>query len=279
MKIKNIIILSLLLRGIVPMVADAQPLNASRPEFILQVAEEKFDAKDYVNALDFYNKYYEATKDRSVLYKMGLADMYLSDYVKAESNFSRSLQRTKSSTVEVPEDARFYLGITQKMNEKYDEAIVSLEEYMKEAKNPVNAARAKTDLDGAKLAMRMKENVKLTVENLGTKVNSPNSEYSPAFSGGALYFAALRDGKITIIDGKEGDYYAKIYKTTANDKGEFRITNLGTGNYMIVAVNDKNGNYKCDSPQEEAISLSKTISPDTNEVLLNYFNEIDKLIV
>lgn len=221
MKIKNIIITALILRGLAPIVAEAQPLNASRPEYMLQVADEKLEAKDYVNALDFYNKYYEATKDRSVLYKMGLADMAIKDYSKAESNFSRSLQRSKSSAVEVPEEARLYLGMMQKMNEKYDEAIVTLEEYMKSGTDVAKVARAKTELEGAKLAMRLKENPKLLLENLGTKINTGNSEYSPSVADGALYFAALRDGKITLIDGKEGDYYAKIYKAAVNSKGEF----------------------------------------------------------
>jgi outer membrane protein OmpA-like peptidoglycan-associated protein/tetratricopeptide (TPR) repeat protein len=221
MKIKNIIIITLILRGLAPIVADAQPLNASRPEYMLQVAEEKFEAKDYVNALDFYTKYYEATKDRTVLYKIGLADMAIKDYAKAEANFSRSLQRSKTSTAEVNEDARLYLGMMQKMNEKYDEAVVTLEEFMKASKDEAKVARAKTELEGAKLAMRMKENLKIIPENLGTKVNTGNSEYSPSVSGNMLYFAALRDGKITVIDGKEGDFYAKIYKAGINSKGEF----------------------------------------------------------
>ena len=182
MKIKNIIITALILRGLAPIVAEAQPLNASRPEYMLQVADEKLEAKDYVNALDFYNKYYEATKDRSVLYKIGMADMGVKDYAKAESNFSRSLQRSKSSSVDVPEDARLYLGVMQKMNEKYDEAIVTLEEYMKSGTDVAKVARAKSELEGAKLAMRMKENPKLLLENLGSKVNTGNSEYSPSVS-------------------------------------------------------------------------------------------------
>jgi peptidoglycan-associated lipoprotein len=221
MKIKNIIVIALILRGLSPMIADAQPLNASRPEYMLQVAEEKLEAKDYLNALDFFTKYYEATKDRSVLYKMGLADMAIKDYSKAEANFSKSLQRSKNASTEVNEDARLYLGMMQKMNEKYDEAIVTLEEYMKSGTDAAKVARAKTELEGAKLAMRMKENPKLLLENLGTKVNTGNSEYSPSVLGNTLYFAALRDGKITVIDGKEGDFYAKIYKTGVNAKGEF----------------------------------------------------------
>jgi outer membrane protein OmpA-like peptidoglycan-associated protein len=221
MKIKNIILIALILRGLAPMIAEAQPISASRPEYMLQVAEEKFEAKDYVNALDFYNKYYEATKDRTVLYKIGLADMALKDYTKAEANFSRSLQRSKSSTAEVNEDARLYLGMMQKMNEKYDEALVTLEDFIKASKDDTKIARAKSELEGSRQAMRMKENVKLMLENLGTKVNTANSEYSPKVSGNMLYFAALRDGKITIIDGKEGDFYAKIYRTSINAKGEF----------------------------------------------------------
>jgi outer membrane protein OmpA-like peptidoglycan-associated protein/tetratricopeptide (TPR) repeat protein len=207
--------------GLAPMFADAQPLNASRPEYMLQVADEKFEAKDYVNALDFYNKYYDATKDRSVTYKMALANLALKDYTKAEASFARSLQRSKSSSFEAPEEARLYLGMMQKMNEKYDEALVTFEEFIKTSKDDAKVASAKTELEGTKLAMRMKENPKLLLENLGTKVNTPNSEYSPSVSGNMLYFAALRDGKITIMDGKEGDYYAKIYRASISDKGEF----------------------------------------------------------
>jgi outer membrane protein OmpA-like peptidoglycan-associated protein/tetratricopeptide (TPR) repeat protein len=221
MKIKNIILIAWVMLFLAPMVAEAQPLNASRPEYMLQVADEKFEAKDYVNALDFYTKYYDATKDRSVTYKMGLANMAMNDYTKAEASFSRSLQRSKASSFEAPEEARLYLGMMQKMNEKYDEALVTFEEFIKTSKDDAKVARAKSELEGAKMAMRMKENVKLTLENLGTKVNTPNSEYSPTISGNMLYFAALRDGKITVIDGKEGDFYAKIYRASISDKGEF----------------------------------------------------------
>ncbi len=246
MKIKNIILIALILRGLAPIVAEAQPLNASRPEYMLQVAEEKMEAKDYVNALDFYNKYYEATKDRTVLYKIGLADMNLKDYTKAEANFSRSLQRSKTSTVEVNEDARLYLGMMQKVNEKYDEAVVTLEEFMKTSKDDVKVARAKTELEGAKLAMRMKENPRLLLENLGTKVNTGNSEYSPSVSGNMLYFAALRDGKVTIIDGKEGDFYAKIYKSSFNAKGEFEKPEALGGEINRLGAHQGNVSFSAD---------------------------------
>ena len=64
------------------------------------------------------------------------------------------------------------------------------------------------------------------------------------------------------------DYFART-----NENGEFRISNIGAGQYMLVAVNDKNSNYICDSPKEEAISLSQIIVPDSNAINLDYFIE------
>ncbi len=64
------------------------------------------------------------------------------------------------------------------------------------------------------------------------------------------------------------DYFART-----NENGEFRMNNIGPGQYMMVALNDKNSNYICDSPVEEDISLSQLVVPDSNEVVLNYFTE------
>jgi outer membrane protein OmpA-like peptidoglycan-associated protein/tetratricopeptide (TPR) repeat protein len=240
MKIKNILILVLILRGASTIVA--QPLDASRPEFLLQVADAKFDAKDYFTALDFYTKYYDATKDRSAVYKMGLANMYLRDYAKAESNFSRALARDKKSGGDDNPDARFYYGLMLKMNEKYDEALVTLEEYIAVATDEGKKAWAKSELDGARLAMRMKENPGLLLENVAGKVNTPNAEYSPSVTsdGSTLYFAAMRDGKVTLLDGKEGDYYAKIYSATKNSDGAWVEPTALSGEINRIGVHQGN---------------------------------------
>ena len=242
MKIKNILILVLLLRGVSTIVA--QPLNASRPEYILQVADTKFEAKDYFTALEWYTKYYDETKDRGALFKMGMANMYLRDYARAEQNFSRAMAKKKGETDENP-DARFYYGMMLKMNEKYDEALVTLEEYIATATDENKKALAKSELEGARLAMRMKENPQLLLENIPGKVNSPNAEYSPSVTsdGNTLYFAAMRDGKVTILNGKEGDYFTKIYKSNKDTEGAWgppdalggEINRIGThqGNVSI----------------------------------------------
>lgn len=245
MKIKNILILALILRGISTVVA--QPLDASRPEYVLQVADTKFEAKDYFTALEWYTKYYDVTKDRAAVYKMGLANMYLRDYAKAESNFSRALARDKKGDTDENPDARLYYGMMLKMNEKYDEALVTFEEYIASATDEGKKAWAKSELEGARLAMRLKDNPQLMLENVAGKVNTPNAEYSPSVTsdGSTLYFAAMRDGKVTVLNGKEGDYFAKIYKASKDGEGAWveptalggEINRIGThqGNVSVSA--------------------------------------------
>lgn len=217
MKIKNILVLVFILRGLSTIVA--QPLNASSPEYTLQVADTKFEAKDYFTALEWYTKYYDLVKDKGSVLKMGLCNMNLRDYAKAEQNFSRALAKKKGDD-EDP-NARFYYGMMLKMNEKYDEALVALEEFIAATSDESKKTLAKSELDGARLAMRMKDNPRLLLENAGAKINTPNAEYSPSVSadGSTLYFAAMRDGKVTILNGKEGDYYAKIYKSNLGADG------------------------------------------------------------
>ncbi len=219
MKLKNILFLIFCLTTLT--VAFAQPLRSTRPEFSLKVAEESLAKNDYYNALEWYEKYYDQTKDRTVGYQIALLQMQLRDYSKAESAFSRVLQRDKKATGEVNPDARFYFAQMQKMNEKYEEAVITFEDYIKESKDNNKIALAKTEIAGAKMAMRMKENLTLIVTNAGNKINTPNNEYSPLITedGSSLYFTSFRNEKMIVIDGKEGDYFSKVMKAEKSPRG------------------------------------------------------------
>jgi tetratricopeptide (TPR) repeat protein len=103
--------------------AIAQPMRASRPEYSLKVAEESEAANDYYNALEYYEKYYEQGKDRAIAYKIANLHMLLRDYAKAETWFARVLLRDKKATGEENPEARYYLGMMQKMTGKYEESI------------------------------------------------------------------------------------------------------------------------------------------------------------
>ncbi|MEP7264069.1 MAG: Ig-like domain-containing protein [Bacteroidota bacterium] len=65
------------------------------------------------------------------------------------------------------------------------------------------------------------------------------------------------------------DYFA-----LTDDAGNFKISNIGSGVYSIVASDDKNANYINDGLQNEAISVSRKVNvPDTSVIALDYFTE------
>ena len=199
----------------------AQPLgaNASKPETMLKVAEAKMAEKDYYNALDWYEKYYDKTKDKGMAFNIGELHYSLRDYVKAELWFQRAIDREKKTKkVEHPE-ALFYYGRVLKMNEKYEDAMAALEDYIAMSTDTVKLALAKNELLGAKMTYAMKENARLTVAPLGGKINTTNAEYSPSYSNGTLYFAAYRNTGPIVLNGKEGDYHSKVYQSKKLEGG------------------------------------------------------------
>ena len=202
----------------------SQPINGARPEYLLQAAEERKEAKDYYNALGFYEKYYDQTKDLATAYEIAQMHKSLNDYVKAETWYSRVLQRSKNTTtVEIEPNARFYYAQMMKMNGKYDESIIVFEDFLKESKDSVKNVLAANEMLGAKKAMGMKENLQIVVENAGININTPNNEYSPAITGdgNTLYFTAFRSKGIIKLDGKEDDPYVKVYKSMRDTSGEW----------------------------------------------------------
>jgi outer membrane protein OmpA-like peptidoglycan-associated protein/tetratricopeptide (TPR) repeat protein len=218
---KSKYIFSLVLLFTIYIQGQAQPFKETRPEYSFQVAESAFEQKDYYNALEWYEKYYEATKDRTVAFKIAELHRLLNDYAKAETWYTRSLQRDKKATGDVNVEAKFYQAQMMKMNEKYDDAILIFDDYIKEGKDDIKIILAKKELEGAKMAMRMKENLSMTVANAGTKINSPNNEYSPSVTrdGSTLYFTGFRSDKPIKLDASAGDYYSKVMMTQLNPRG------------------------------------------------------------
>ena len=53
---------------------------------------------------------------------------------------------------------------------------------------------------------------------------------------------------------KVPDYFART-----DEQGNFTIKNISPGTYKLFALNDKNNNYRCDNPQEEAIAFADSI--------------------
>ena len=69
----------------------AQPLNKATAKVMLETAQEQVEKQDPYQALVWYEKYYDETKDKEVNREMAYLHLDLRDYKKAASTFKRYL--------------------------------------------------------------------------------------------------------------------------------------------------------------------------------------------
>jgi len=194
----------------------AQPMAVDESAMI-EIGDEKMAEADFYNALDWYNKAYkiQKKKDNDLRFKIAQLHYTLRDYNKAAKWFSRVVKSDKKG--QLPE-AVFYMAMAQKYNGAYPDAINSFESYIGVSQDDVLKAKAKMEAEGARMAMTMKQGKALQVKNAGKTVNSKFSEFSPNFFGDAFYYSSMKADKPIVLDGKEGDYYAKIFRASGEDK-------------------------------------------------------------
>ncbi len=209
-------------------VAIAQPVNTSSPKAMRKAAEEAESQGNLYTALEFYNKVYDVDKEKNIYVKIAELNYQLRDYERAEKALGRAVLRDRKKEYG---EYRFLYAQCLKMNGKYDEAIQQFEQYQLEGKDESKVKECKLEIEGCKLAAKLKQPESLIVNNLGKAVNSPQTEAAPAFDEGNLYFSSLNSKEIITLDGKEGDYYAKIY--LSSKEGE----SYGKGKALSEAIN------------------------------------------
>ncbi len=200
--------------------AFGQPLNRATPKVMLETAQAQVEKQDPYQALVWYEKYYDETKDRSVARDMAFLQLDLRDYSRAERSFGRYLDRGRDKKNEYVED-RFEYGRVLKMNDKYDEAITELKRYLEEGKDPIKKELAEYEIQGAELALQLglkeedgKEVNGLKIENV-KKLNSKYSEYGPVLYKDELYYAGFGEVEEVIeVDGVTEAPYVQIYKAS-----------------------------------------------------------------
>jgi peptidoglycan-associated lipoprotein len=217
------IIFLFILTGIVN--AWAQPIRTSTPEAMLKEAEKSMALNDYYNALELYEKAYDALKkdkgaksDNDIAYKIANLHYMLRDYNKAERWYSRVIEKTyRNGTNPYLPDARYTLGRILKMNGKYIEAIEELRLFISLSENPELTQKAKVELAGAEMALPMQDISGLTIENADKGINTKYSEYSPVLVGNQMYFTAIRSDEVIVLDEKTEGHYSQVYTATKTD--------------------------------------------------------------
>ncbi|MBK7937665.1 MAG: OmpA family protein [Lewinellaceae bacterium] len=196
----------------------AQPLNRSTPDANRKSAEEAEAANNPYEALELYDKVYDETKDRAVAIKIARLEYDLRDYQAAERAFSRLVLRDRKNELT---ELKYWCAMSMKYNGKYAEAIDMFNQYINDlAADPGLVQTSKREIAGCELGKKAKQPDNLLISNIGKKANSPQTEASPSYSSGELYYSSLKGKEVVVLDGKEGDWYAKVY-TSAKSGAEY----------------------------------------------------------
>ncbi|HLU94584.1 MAG TPA: DUF1573 domain-containing protein [Membranihabitans sp.] len=197
----------------------AQPLKEIPLRFKLEAADSAYYKNDYYNALEWYNEVYR--EDRQNIYLNRLAELYfiVRDYKRAERWLSRLIERDKAN--EYPK-ARLYYAQALKMNGKYDLSAIQLQDIIKGSYSDSIRHVAQVEMKGITMAETLVRPANIAVNNVGTRVNTRNSEGSPIpIAGGDLYFISFGENKIIVPSDEEIQSQARIFNAKMNNKGEF----------------------------------------------------------
>lgn len=195
-------------------VLNAQPLNTSTPEADLKAAREAEATHNYYTALEKYEKAYEELKDKTLVGDIARMNFILRDYARVERELGRILQRDRKGEYT---ELRYLYAMALKANGKYADAIEAFKLYQQEGTDSLQKVDTKLQIAGCEIAKKLKPVEGLTANNIGKKANNPQTEASPSFNGGDLYFTAIRAKGVIEPEEGNSDWYAKVY--TASREG------------------------------------------------------------
>lgn len=206
-------------------VLQAQPINRSTPETNLKSAKEAEQNGNPYEALDLYEKVYESGKDKAIALKIAELEFTLRDYEKAERAYSRIVTRDRKQEYT---EQKYWYAMSMKHNGKYAEAADMFKQYIDAGQDPALIQSSKRELAGCEIAKKAKQPDNLLIANLGKKANSPQTEASPYYSGGELYYTSMQSKEVIAPDGKTEDWYMKVYTSAKGGKEYGAPTVLGT---------------------------------------------------
>ncbi len=221
---KNFLLLLLFLGALETI--GAQPLaGSSNYEQLVSAAEIAEGQSNWNYALDKYEEAYEKQEDEVILARIARLGYAIRDFAGAERDF-RKLFRKIDAADTTYNALRFLYGRTLKMNEKYDDAIMLFQDFLRHNTDERLKTLAEREIVGAEMAQNTNmETAEVAIKTLGTKLNGSFSEYSPALAkaGDVLYFSTW-DAKEVIVpeDPNDEANYSRIFMSTLadNKKGE-----------------------------------------------------------
>lgn len=231
----------------------------------LSFAKEQYDKGDYYYALEYYKKAMDLDSNSvDIVWNYAETLKAYKDYRKAEYYYKKVYEK---------EEARIYpssllnVGLMQKMNGKYDEALATFKKakkkYLKEKKSYLYL-KAKQEIGSTVWAKSaIIDTADLTVTSLPDEINTKNAEFGHTIIDGTFIFSSLRADSISAAEEVYDTEYSTnlyasqskqgIYQPSEKIKALFKAgLNNGNGTfsldgkrYYFSECKDDGYNYRC----------------------------------
>lgn len=201
--------------------------------FLPSCKTQKFEVKDgaaarelllYNQSIDFLTKEFHAAKDmvaqEKIAYKLGDSYKRFNDYSHAETWFQKSVELNGGL------QPLFQLGLMQKQQEKYAEAIQSFEQYQRNASGGFEGRQQANQCREA-LAW-LKAFSKTQIANVSA-LNTPNADYLlvPYKNNQYVFSSNRADATGALKDGWTGEKPSDLFLVEKTAKGFGTISNPG----------------------------------------------------
>jgi len=208
--------LFLLLIGLIMSITlRAQPLKEVPYHMMIETAEASLEIPDYYTALEWYENAYKEERDPDVALKIAELQIKIRDFIRAEKWLEKIVTKDQGEKYPI---AVFEYAQVLKINGKYEESVDAFNHFAGLNVPDSLLTLADNEVAGIQLAVQSKPPIDLVVKNAGHGVNYSYTDASPFLAAdGKLYFSSMRTKEIITLDGKEGDYYMKMY---TSDKGK-----------------------------------------------------------
>lgn len=177
----------------------------------LEIAEEKKQKGDFIHALNYYDKAMQIDSNAiHVLWNYAEVLRAYKDYRKAEYYYKKVFEREGA---ELFPASLLYLGLMQKHNSKYDDAIATFKKakkvYRKDPRGYL-AEKSRQELQACLWAKsQLIDTANMAMHNLPESINSKDAEFPHALTRERLYFSSMRGDSI----GGSEEVYAEDYQT------------------------------------------------------------------
>lgn len=237
----------------------------------VEFADQKVAEGDYVYALEYYEKAMNIDSTSVDIYwKYAEALRAFKDYRKAEYYYAQVYEREET---EIYEESLLYLGLMQKQNGKYDEALETFKLAKKKyrgTKNKYIYAKARQEFKSCLWAKNaIQDTSTLIFEALPGSVNTQNAEFGHRVFDNQFYFSSLRADSISAQEEVYSTSYStQIYNTNFKEEGSTeRIENLA-----LEAYNTGNGSFSLDGKRFYFSACKANGASYQCKILIAYYN-------